>query len=184
MKVTPTELPEVLLVEPRVFGDTRGWFVETFHAARYAEHGIAGPFVQDNASRSARGTLRGLHLQHPRAQGKLVSVADGAVLDVAVDVRVGSPTFARHVAVELTSDDKRQLWVPPGFAHGFYVLSDAALFTYKCTDYYAPEAEIAVAWDDPAIGVRWPSTSPTLSARDAAAPRLEALMDRLPRYRA
>jgi dTDP-4-dehydrorhamnose 3,5-epimerase len=184
MRVTPTALPEVLLVEPRVFGDARGWFFESFHAARYAEHGIAGPFVQDNASRSARGTLRGLHLQHPRAQGKLVSVAEGAVLDVAVDVRVGSPTFGRHVAVELTSDDKRQLWVPPGFAHGFYVLSESALFTYKCTDYYAPEAELAVAWDDPAVGVRWPSSSPILSARDAAAPRLEALMDRLPRYRA
>jgi dTDP-4-dehydrorhamnose 3,5-epimerase len=182
VKVTPTELPGVLVVEPQVFGDARGWFFESFHAARYAAHGIGGPFVQDNASRSARGILRGLHLQHPHAQGKLVSVADGAVLDVAVDVRVGSPSFGRWVAVELDAESKRQLWIPPGFAHGFYVLSEFALFTYKCTDYYTPEAEIAIAWDDPAIGIRWPTATPVLSPRDAAAPRLEALTGRLPRY--
>ncbi len=182
MKVVPTTLPEVMIVEPKVFGDARGWFYESFHARRYAEAGIHGPFVQDNASRSSRGTLRGLHLQHPDAQGKLVSVAEGAVLDVAVDVRVGSPTFGRHVAVELSADDKRQLWVPPGFAHGFCVLSESALFTYKCTAYYAPESEITIAWNDPAIGIVWPTSVPTLSARDAAAPRLADALARLPGY--
>jgi dTDP-4-dehydrorhamnose 3,5-epimerase len=132
-------LPGVLLVEPKVFGDGRGFFYESYQQRRYAEAGIPGPFVQDNVSRSARGTLRGLHFQHPRAQGKLVSVLAGAVFDVAVDIRRGSPTFARWFGVELSGENKRQLWVPPGFAHGFCVLSETADFAYKCTDYYAPE---------------------------------------------
>ena len=174
MKVTPTELPEVLIVEPRVFGDARGHFYESFHAARYAEAGIRGPFVQDNHSRSVRGTLRGLHFQEPRAQGKLVQVLRGKVYDVAVDVRRGSPRFGRWVGVELSDEQPRQLWVPPGFAHGFCVLSDGADFFYKCTELYAPECERSVAWNDPAIGIRWPIAEPILSAKDGQAPLLAA----------
>ena len=172
MKVIPTALPEVLLVEPKVFGDSRGFFYESFQAARYAEAGIPGPFVQDNLSRSVRGTLRGLHFQEPRAQGKLVQVLRGAVWDVAVDVRRGSPRFGQWVAVELSETAPRQLWIPPGFAHGFCVLSDSADFFYKCTELYAPECERSIAWNDPAIGITWPVGSPILSAKDAAAPRL------------
>ena len=173
MKVTPTELPEILLIEPKVHGDSRGFFVESFHAHRYAEVGIRGPFVQDNLSRSVRGTLRGLHFQEPKAQGKLVQVLRGTVWDVAVDVRRGSPRFGRWVAVELSESPVRQLWIPPGFAHGFCVLSDSADFFYKCTELYAPEAERAVAWNDPRLAIPWPLPEPLLSAKDRAAPRLE-----------
>lgn len=173
MKVTPTELPEILLIEPKVRGDSRGFFVESFHTHRYAEAGIRGPFVQDNLSRSVRGTLRGLHFQEPRAQGKLVQVLRGTVWDVAVDVRRGSPRFGRWVAVELSESPARQLWIPPGFAHGFCVLSDSADFFYKCTELYAPEAERAVAWNDPRLAIPWPLSEPLLSAKDRAAPRLE-----------
>jgi dTDP-4-dehydrorhamnose 3,5-epimerase len=173
MKVSPTELPGVLLVEPKVFGDDRGFFMEMFHAKRYADAGIPGPFVQDNFSRSAKGILRGLHFQEPNAQGKLVQVVSGAVYDVAVDVRKGSPTFGKWVGVELSSDNRRQLWIPPGFAHGFCVLSDSADFHYKCTTLYAPESERSVLWNDPDLGIPWPVTSPLLSGKDAKAPRLK-----------
>ncbi|HZJ53777.1 MAG TPA: dTDP-4-dehydrorhamnose 3,5-epimerase [Myxococcaceae bacterium] len=183
MKVVPTELPEVLIIEPRVHGDSRGFFYESFQASRYAEAGITAPFVQDNLSRSTRGTLRGLHFQEPRPQGKLVQVLRGAVWDVAVDVRRGSPRFGRWVAMELSETAPRQLWIPPGFAHGFCVLSDSADFFYKCTELYAPECERSVAWDDPRIGIPWPIAAPLLSAKDRAAPRLEDARE-LPSYRA
>jgi dTDP-4-dehydrorhamnose 3,5-epimerase len=169
MNVMHTQIPEVLVIEPHVFGDRRGFFVETFKADRYAAHGISGPFVQDNLSRSAYGVLRGLHLQNPKTQGKLVTVLRGCVRDVAVDVRVGSPTFARHVAIELTEENRRQLWVPRGFAHGFVVLSESADFFYKCDEFYSPTDEIVVRWNDPALGIAWGISSPTVSLRDAAA---------------
>jgi len=172
MKIVATALPEVLIVEPQLFGDQRGFFLETYQLERYAEGGISRPFVQDNLSRSARGVLRGLHLQNPSTQGKLVTVMRGKVLDVAVDVRVGSPTFGRHVAVELSEENRRQLWVPRGFAHGFVVLSETADFFYKCDNPYSPENEIVVRWDDPAIGIAWGVEKPSLGARDAAAPTL------------
>jgi len=172
MKVTPTELPEVLLVEPRVFRDARGHFYEGYHARRYAEAGIPGAFVQDNHSRSVRGTLRGLHFQEPRAQGKLVQVLRGRVFDVAVDIRRGSPRFGRWMGIELSDDEPRQLWIPPGFAHGFCVLSESADFFYKCTELYAPELDRTIAWNDPAIGVRWPLAEPLLSSKDREAPLL------------
>ncbi len=173
MKVTPLSIPEVLLVEPRVFGDDRGFFLETFNAQRYAEVGIAQAFVQDNLSRSRKGTLRGLHFQEPRGQGKLVQVLSGAVWDVVVDVRRGSPHFGRWVGTELSADNRRQLWVPPGFAHGFCVLSETADFFYKCTEFYSPGNEHAVHWGDPDLDIRWPISSPLLSAKDASAPRLK-----------
>ena len=182
MKVTPTELPGVLLVEPLVFGDARGFFVETFHVERYAAAGIREPFVQDNLSRSVQHTLRGLHFQEPRPQGKLVQVLRGAVWDVAVDVRRGSPTFGAWFGMELSDENRRQLWIPPGFAHGFCVLSEVADFFYKCTEFYAPDAERCVRWDDPALDIRWPVRSPVLSKKDRSAPLLsEAAM--LPVYR-
>lgn len=170
MRVTPAEIPDVLRLEPRVFGDARGYFVETFHEERYAEHGIAARFVQDNVSRSAEGIVRGLHLQHPRGQGKLVWVLEGRVLDVAVDVRVGSPTFGRHVTEILDAERKNQLWIPPGFAHGFLVLSEWVDFLYKATDYYHPEHDRTLRWDDPALAIDWPldGLEPTVSAKDAA----------------
>ncbi len=183
MEVHPTALPDVLLVVPKVIGDARGFFVETYSESRYREAGIGGSFVQDNLSRSARGTLRGLHLQHPFAQGKLVSVVEGSVIDVAVDVRVGSPTFGRHVTAELSAANKHQLWVPPGFAHGFAVTSEHAIFAYKCTELYHPETEQGIAWNDPDLGIAWPTLEPLLSARDKAHPRLKDIAaDRLPRH--
>lgn len=185
MRVTALELPEVLLVEPAVFGDARGFFLESFSARRYADAGIPGPFVQDNVSRSQGGVLRGLHLQHPRAQGKLVSVLEGEVYDVAVDVRVGSPTFGRWVGEWLSAENHRQLYVPPGFAHGFAVTSESALFAYKCTEYYHPEHEISVRWDDPELAVTWPIAAPRVSGKDAAGLPLaeHARAGRLPRFR-
>lgn len=172
MRVTPTKLPEVLLIELAVFSDTRGYFLEAYSAERYAAAGIPEPFVQDNVSLSRRGVLRGLHFQEPGAQGKLVHVLRGAVWDVAVDVRVGSPTFGRWVGEELSDGNRRQLWVPAGFAHGFVVLSDEALVAYKCTAPYRPEHERVVRWDDPELGIAWPMDRPTLSMRDRAAPSL------------
>jgi len=172
MQVHATAIQGVLLFEPRVFGDARGFFLETFHAARYAEAGLRLPFVQDNWSRSARGTLRGLHFQWPNPQGKLVCVVSGAVWDVAVDIRRGSPTFGQHVGAELTADNKRQLWVPPGFAHGFCVLSESADFVYKCTALYEPQHDRGVRWNDPALAIPWPLGSPLLSPKDTAAPLL------------
>jgi dTDP-4-dehydrorhamnose 3,5-epimerase len=181
MNVISTEIPEVLIIEPKIFGDQRGFFLETFQAERYAANGIRGPFVQDNLSRSAFGVLRGLHLQNPKAQGKLVTVLRGRVRDVAVDVRLGSPTFGRHVAVDLDEDNRRQFWIPRGFAHGFVVLSETADFFYKCDEVYSPTDELVVRWDDPAIGIDWGVDAPSLSARDGAAPLL-ADISRLPRY--
>ena len=182
MRFTATELPEVILVEPDVFRDQRGFFLETYHQRRYAEGGIGGPFVQDNHSRSVQGTLRGLHAQVRRPQGKLVRAVEGEMFDVAVDIRRGSPTFARWVGVTLSGDNFRQLYIPPGFAHGFCVLSNRVHVEYKCTDYYSPDHEMTVAWDDPEIGIAWPIAEPTLSAKDAAAPRLGEALDRLPVY--
>jgi dTDP-4-dehydrorhamnose 3,5-epimerase len=181
MKVVQTEIPEVLVFEPKVFGDDRGFFIETFQVPRYASHGLNRPFLQDNLSRSRRGILRGLHLQNPQSQGKLVSVVRGRVLDVAVDVRLGSPTFGRHVAVELGDDTFRQLWVPRGFAHGFVVLSDVADFFYRCDELYSPADEIVIRWNDPALKIDWRIEAPTLSTRDANAPLL-AEIERLPKY--
>ncbi|NML46543.1 dTDP-4-dehydrorhamnose 3,5-epimerase [Ramlibacter sp. G-1-2-2] len=168
MKATRTAIPDVVILEPKVFGDARGFFFESYNRKAICEAlGIVVDFVQDNHSRSARGVLRGLHYQVKQPQGKLVRVVRGAVFDVAVDVRNGSPTFGRWVGTELTEDNHRQMWVPPGFAHGFLVLSESADFLYKTTDYYAPEHERCIAWNDPAIGIEWPlSDEPTLSAKD------------------
>jgi dTDP-4-dehydrorhamnose 3,5-epimerase len=175
-----------LLIEPAVFGDERGFFIETFQAKRYQEQaGIALPFVQDNLSRSARGILRGMHLQSPHAQGKLVSVVEGEVFDVAIDVRVGSPTFGQWVGVTLSAQNHHQLYVPPGFAHGFCVTSEIAQFSYKCTDIYHPDCEIGVAYDDPEIGIEWPIKNPTLGAKDQKNLRLSQIDPaRLPKYEA
>jgi dTDP-4-dehydrorhamnose 3,5-epimerase len=181
MKVLAAEVPDVLIIEPELFGDQRGFFLETFQVERYAFHGIYRPFTQDNLSRSSKGVLRGLHLQSPMTQGKLASVVRGRVLDVAVDVRRGSPTFGRHVAVELSDENRRQLWVPRGFAHGFIVLSDSADFSYKCDNIYSPEDEIAVRWNDPELGINWSVENPSLSARDSAAPLLRDIPN-LPIY--
>lgn len=181
MQVLRTALDGVLILEPKLFGDSRGFFLESYQFARYAEHGMTRPFIQDNLSRSARGVVRGLHLQNPNTQGKLVTVTRGRVLDVAVDVRVGSPGFGRHVAIELSEDNRRQLWIPRGFAHGFSVLSDTADFFYKCDAYYSPKDELAIRWDDPAIGIDWQVETPSLSAKDAAAPLLSEVTG-LPRY--
>lgn len=176
MKITPTRLPEVLIVEPKVFGDSRGFFSESWSERVFNQAvGSDVRFVQDNHSRSARGVLRGLHFQlPPHTQGKLVRVVSGAVFDVAVDVRRSSPNFGRWEGVELSAENQRQLWVPPGFAHGFLVLSETADFLYKTTDYYAPDCEGAVRWDDPAIAIQWPDTGvPALLAdKDAKAPLL------------
>jgi len=184
LKVTPTELPGVLIIEPAVFQDARGFFLETFSAARYEAAGVRGPFVQDNHSRSLKGTVRGLHLQVTRPQGKLMRAVSGSMLDVAVDVRVGSPTFGKWASALLSGDNFKQLYVPPGFAHGFAVLSDVVDVEYKCTDYYDPKDELTVLWNDPDIGIEWPEREPTLSPRDRAALPLRDLRDRLPRFEA
>lgn len=177
MKVIETKLPGVLIIEPTVFGDARGFFVESFQLERYREVGIELPFVQDNQSRSSKGVLRGLHFQRTRPQGKLVRVSRGAVYDVAVDINSNSPTFGQYVGAELTEENQRQLWVPPGFAHGFCVLSDIADFQYKCTDYYFPQDEGALIWNDPEIGIEWPIADPLLSAKDLLNPSLRELID-------
>lgn len=171
MRFVSTAIPEVIAIEPQVFGDERGFFLETYHRARFSAAGIHAEFVQDNHSRSVQGTLRGLHYQIQQAQGKLVRVVQGAVFDVAVDLRRSSPTFGRWVGEVLSAENKRQLWVPPGFAHGFYVLSDSADFVYKCTELYAPEHERCVRWDDADLAIDWPlldGTAPLVSAKDAA----------------
>jgi dTDP-4-dehydrorhamnose 3,5-epimerase len=172
VKLIETTLPGVLLVEPKLHGDSRGFFMETWQSARYGAGGMPAGFVQDNLSRSVKGTLRGLHFQEPFAQGKLVFCVRGAVFDVAVDVRRGSPAFGRWFGAELSDDNRRQMWVPPGFAHGFCVLSESADFVYKCTELYHPETERGVAWNDPEIGIEWPIADPILSPRDREAPRL------------
>ena len=172
MIVTPTAIPDVLLIEPKVFGDSRGFFFESWNAKAFAEAGVPATFVQDNHSRSPRGVLRGLHYQIRQPQGKLVRVAGGEVFDVAVDLRRASPTFGRWVGERLSADNKRMLWVPPGFGHGFLVLSESADFLYKTTDYYAPEHERVLAWNDPDLAIKWPlAGTPTLSGRDAAGAR-------------
>ena len=176
MQVLPTRLPGVKIIEPRVHRDARGFFVETFHAERYRDAaGITETFVQDNLSRSERGVLRGLHAQKTYPQGKLVRVSLGAVFDVAVDIDPQSPTFGTWVGTELSDENQRQLWIPPGYAHGFVVLSDVVDFEYKCTDVYHPEDEIGVIWNDPDIGIDWPITEPIVSAKDRVLPRLTEL---------
>jgi dTDP-4-dehydrorhamnose 3,5-epimerase len=184
VNVRPTELPEVLLIEPRVFRDDRGYFLETWQQPRYGAAGAAGPMLQDNVSWSRQGVVRGLHYQQPHAQGKLVQVLAGEIFDVAVDLRVGSPRFGRWVGVTLSADDHRQVYVPPGFAHGFCVVSSAALVSYKCTELYHADCDAAIAWNDPDLGIAWPSpVAPIVSAKDAAAPRLcDVPRDRLPQY--
>ena len=182
MNVFETEIPGVLIIEPKIFGDSRGFFTEVYQADRYAKHGLPTHFVQDNLSRSARGVLRGLHIQNPRPQGKLVTVLRGAVIDVGVDVRVGSPTFGRHVKVELNDENRRQFWLPRGFAHGFVVISESADFFYKCDDYYSPKDELVVKWDDPALGIDWGDIRPELSQRDRDGRRLADLKPRLPTF--
>jgi len=182
MRFTPTDLPEVLLVEPDVFRDDRGFFLETYHERKYRDGGIPHRFVQDNHSRSVARTLRGLHAQRSKPQGKLVRAIEGRIWDVAVDIRRGSPAFRRWVAVELTAENFRQLWIPPGFAHGFCVLSEMAQVEYKCTDLYDPSDELSLVWNDPEIGIEWPVSDPLLSTKDAAAARLAEVVDLLPRY--
>jgi len=183
MRVEATDLPGVLIVQPDRFGDSRGFLMETYHRARYAEHGIGADFVQTNASLSSRGVLRGLHFQSPRAQGKLVSVLQGEIFDVAVDIRLGSPTFGKWLGVLLSEGNRKQIYIPPGFAHGFCVIADRSLVAYGCTDYYVREAEWALSWSDPAIGIAWPFAEPILSDRDARAPTLSQFdQARLPKF--
>ena len=174
MEFEPTEIPDVVLIRPKVFGDARGFFLESWEERKFETGGIDARFVQDNHSRSARHTLRGLHYQIQRPQGKLVRVVTGTVFDVAVDIRRSSPTFGRWVGVTLSAENHHMLWVPPGFAHGFVVLSESADFLYRCTDFYAPQFERAIQWNDPDLQIKWPlpeGTRPVLSPKDAAAPR-------------
>ncbi|MFM8395068.1 MAG: dTDP-4-dehydrorhamnose 3,5-epimerase [Acidobacteriota bacterium] len=185
MIFTPTPLPGVVLIEPRVHSDERGFFLETYHRDRYAQGGVGLTFVQDNHSRSVSGTLRGLHAQIERPQGKLIRVIEGEIFDLALDIRRGSPTFTHWYGVRLSAGNFRQLYIPPGFAHGFYVLDGPAQVEYKCTDFYDAASEIAIQWNDPALGIEWPilpGTAPILSPRDAAAPPINQLIDRLPTF--
>jgi dTDP-4-dehydrorhamnose 3,5-epimerase len=173
MQLIATSLPEVLVLEPRVFGDERGFFFESWNQREFARLGLDAQFVQDNHSKSARGILRGLHYQTEQVQGKLVRVVAGEVFDVAVDMRRGSPTLGRWAGALLSAANHRMMWIPPGFAHGFYVTAESAEFVYKCTDFYAPEHEVSMRWDDPLIGIEWPLVEgrpPVLSAKDASAP--------------
>ena len=184
MKVLPTELEGVLILEPEVFGDQRGFFLESYQQQRYCEAGIDAVFVQDNISFSVKRTLRGLHYQYPHAQAKLVQSLQGEIFDVAVDIRKGSPAFGRWAGAVLSSENRRQLYVPEGFAHGFCVLSESALFMYKCSDYYSPQDEGGLLWNDTDLGIDWPVRDPILSPRDAALKRLDRLdPNRLPTYR-
>jgi dTDP-4-dehydrorhamnose 3,5-epimerase len=192
MKITKTKLPEVLIIEPDAFGDARGWFLETFSQERYGQGlgfaerraGVKLSFVQDNVSYSAKNVLRGLHFQYPHSQGKLVQVISGEVFDVAVDIRVGSPTFGQWVAENLSVSNHRQMYIPAGFAHGFCVLSDTALFSYKCTDYYNAAAEAGVIFNDPDLAITWPVGSQIVSKKDAGYPRLRDIpKDKLPKFK-
>lgn len=179
MKVIETRLPGVRIIEPKVHGDARGFFIETFQSERYKrDAGIELPFVQDNHSRSTRGVLRGLHAQQPNPQGKLVRVARGEVFDVAVDIDPASKTFGQWVGVTLSDTNHRQFWVPPGYAHGFVVLSETADFEYKCTDFYQPQAEIGLIWNDPEVGIEWPIENPKLSEKDLKLPTLAQIRAR------
>jgi dTDP-4-dehydrorhamnose 3,5-epimerase len=184
MKIIETELDGVLIIEPAVFNDRRGFFLETYNQNRYQEHGIKANFVQDNMSISKKGTLRGLHFQYPKAQAKLVQVRRGEVFDVVVDIRRVSPTFGRWIGENLSDKNKRQLFIPAGVAHGFCVLSDTALFHYKCSDFYAPECEGGILWSDPDVAIDWPLESPVVSEKDAKLPCLKDIAeDRLPAYK-
>ncbi len=184
MKFIETNLEDVVIIEPPVFGDNRGFFMETHHQIRYAKHGVAKEgFVQDNMSLSQKGVLRGLHFQNPNQQGKLVCVVQGEVFDVAVDIRLGSPTFAQWTGITLSHNNKRQLYIPPGFAHGFVALSNTALVMYKCTAYYDKDAESSIAWNDPDVSIDWPISDPTISEKDLAAPTLSKIeRSLLPRH--
>ena len=182
MKVVDTPLPGVRVIEPRVFRDARGFFLESFNADRFAEHGLPTDFRQDNHSHSTRGVLRGLHYQLRRPQGKLVSVIRGAVFDVAVDIRRGSPTFGRWFGTVLTDEQPRFIWIPPGFAHGFCTLSDSADFVYKCTDVYAADDDRGILWSDASIGIEWPIDAPLLSEKDGRLPPLSLDRNDLPEY--
>lgn len=183
MKIVDTDLPGCFVIEPQVFGDDRGFFFESFNVERLAPHGLVPHFVQGNVSSSSRGVLRGLHYQWPNPQGKYVSVVEGEVWDVAVDIRCGSPTFGRWTAAVLSAENKRHFWIPEGFAHGFVTLSERAVFTYLCTATYDPKADAAIAWNDPGLAIDWPAGEPTLSTKDAAAPLLANIPEeRLPLY--
>lgn len=175
MKITKTEIEGLLIIEPKVFGDDRGFFYETFHSERYKDAGIPLDFVQDNRSRSSKGVLRGLHFQKTRPQGKLVTVTKGCVFDVAVDIRPDSNTFGLYKSVELSEENKIQFYIPPGFAHGFYVMSDVADFQYKCTDFYFPEDESGLIWNDKDVNIQWPELTPLLSVKDSLLPTLQTL---------
>lgn len=184
MKVIRTALDGVLIIEPRVMSDSRGFFMEAWHHEKYSQHGIFDSFVQDNISYSKHGVLRGIHFQNPGEQGKLVSVLKGSVFDVAVDLRVDSPTFKKWIGVDLSADNFTQFFIPPGFGHGFCVTSEDAVFVYKCTDYYRPEFEHTLRWDDPDIGIQWPGTKHVMSDKDANAPLLGDLTPQaLPRVK-
>ena len=185
MKIIETRLPGAVIIEPAVFGDSRGFFFESWNAERFAAHGLPTRFVQSNVSSSSRGVLRGLHYQWPRPQGKLVSVLEGEVFDVAVDIRRGSPTFGQWEGVVLSAENKKQFWIPEGYAHGFLGLSDRVIFTYLCTDVWVKEVDSNIRWDDPQIGIDWPIDAPLLSDKDAAAPVLaDIAQDRLPVFTA
>jgi dTDP-4-dehydrorhamnose 3,5-epimerase len=183
MNVVEEKIKGLLVIEPEVYGDERGFFLETYNRERYQALGIDEVFVQDNLSFSKKGILRGLHYQKPMEQGKLVQVLQGAVYDVAVDIRSGSPTFGLWQGVELSADNKKQFYVPPGFAHGFVVISETALFSYKCTDFYNPSGELSIAWDDPDVNIDWPVSAPELSAKDKAGVHLcDVPAEQLPVY--
>lgn len=184
MNLIETKIPGVLIIDPKVFGDDRGWFTESWNRQRLVDLGLDLEFVQDNLAYSCQGVLRGLHVQNPYSQGKLVQVLKGEVFDVAVDIRRGSPHFGQWVGVHLSADNHRQFWVPEGFAHGYCVLSEDALFAYKCTDYYHPETQFSLRWDDPELGIDWQyPAEPQLADKDRAAPRLSEIpVDQLPMY--
>jgi dTDP-4-dehydrorhamnose 3,5-epimerase len=184
MKVMQTKLAGLMIFEPDVLGDVRGWFAETFSTKRYEDAGLKLPFVQDNVSFSEKSVLRGLHFQYPHSQGKLVQVLSGEVFDVALDIRLGSPTFGQWAGEILSVSNHKQLYIPPGFAHGFCVLSDTALFSYKCTDYYSPATEGGIIWNDPDLGIAWPVSAPLVSKKDADYPRLRDVpQDKLPKFK-
>lgn len=183
MNIVKTKLPGVVIIEPHVFGDARGFFMETWREDRYAEAGLPERFVQDNLSFSQKGVVRGLHFQNPNSQGKLVYVLQGEVFDVAVDIRIGSPSFSRWKGVRLSGENKRQFYIPAGFAHGFCVMSETALFAYKCTDGYNPQAEHGIIWNDPDVSIEWPVREPVLSEKDQRYGRLKDLAEgMLPRF--
>ena len=179
MKITPLAVPDVLLIEPTLYEDARGSFVEIFNGDRFASHGLPTHFVQDNVSRSRQGVIRGLHYQRAQPQGKLICALEGRIFDVAVDIRVGSPTFGQHASMELEAGDGRLLYVPPGFAHGFAALSDGAAVLYKCSDFYGADDQYGIAYDDPALGISWPISEPILVDRDRQWPLLEDASDDL-----